>query len=157
MEEEKYNKEKYFLDSNKNKIYALKGEGHKGLAYRELRKIGLDYIYYYYEERVPASKFLIYCGYVLVDEAEEKRETTWDSCKVTKFTTVGYCSKTIDENYIKYLLDTYDNGENIIEDNYTTEDINEKKRIDEIIKRIEIARKEQEKWKERQISGDERE
>lgn len=156
MEEEKYNKEKYFLDPNRNKIYALKGEGHKGLAYRELRRIGLEHIYYYYEKTIPASKFLIYCGYVLVDEAEQEYEVSWDSCKVTKFITVGYCSKTIDENYVKYLLDTYDNGKNVIEDGYDTEDISKKNKIDEIIKRIKTVREEQEKRQERQLDGESR-
>lgn len=140
MEQIEYDKTKYFMDANKNKIYVPKGGGHKGLAYNILRDIGLNYLYNYYEDILPVTVFLTYCGYVLVDEGEEKYEESWDDdFKTTKFTVVLYCSAAIDENYIKYIKDTYDSKENIIEDSYSERYI-KKDKIDEIMKRIETVR-----------------
>lgn len=157
VSDEEYDKTKYFLDKNRNKIYARKGGGHKGLAYSIIQDIGLSEIYHYmYEERVPAAIFLTYCGYVLVDEAQETYKQTWDSSELVTYKVVGYCSKAIDEDYIEYLKTTYEGEENVIDDSYDTF-IHRKKMIDEIIERIEPIIKEREKWKERQLSGDERE
>lgn len=157
IQDVEYDKTKYFLDQNRNKIYARKGEGHKSLAYCIINKIGLSELYYrVYEERIPAAIFLTYCGYVLVDEAQETYKQTWDSSELVTYKVVAYCSKAIDEDYIKYLKTTYEGEENVIDDGYDT-DIRVKKLIDEVIEKVEIIRKEQEKWKQRQLSGDERE
>lgn len=157
IDDEEYDKTKYFLDPNRNKIYARKGGGHKGLAYSIINDIGLSELYHYrYEERVPAPIFLTYCGYVLVDEAQEGYKDSWDSIERVTYMVVAYCSKAIDEDYIEYLKTTCEGKENVIEDSYDTF-IHRKKIIDEIIERIEPIIKEREKWKERQLSGDERE
>lgn len=157
IDDEEYDKTKYFLDPNRNKIYARKGGGHKGLAYSIINDIGLSELYHYrYEERVPAAIFLTYCGYVLVDEAQEGYKDSWDSIERVTYMVVAYCSKAIDEDYIEYLKTTYEGEENVIDDSYDTF-IHRKKIIDEIIERIEPIIKEREKWKERQLSGDERE
>lgn len=158
ISDEENDKMKYFLDQNRNKIYVKKGGKHKGLAYSIIDDIGLSEIYHYrYEERIPAPVFLTYCGYVYVDEAEEKYYKPWCNSEPIKYKVVIYCSKVIDEDYIEYLKTTYKGEENVIEDGYSTEDIHIKNLIDEIIERIEPIIKEREKWKERQLSGDERE
>ena len=79
-DEDEIDERKYFLDSNREKIYAEKGSGHKVLAYKILHNIGLDmlYYYYYYYDRVSVAMFLIYCGYVLVDEAERRYKLKLD-------------------------------------------------------------------------------
>lgn len=157
MEEIKYDKTKYFLDQNKNKRYVLKGSGHKGLAYSILAEIGLSEIYHFrYEQRVPAPVFLTYCGYVLVDEAQETYKVTWDSSKLVTYKFVIYCSKTIDEDYIEYLKTTYAGKDNTIEDSYDIEDKIKQNQIDEIIKEVEKVKKEQEEWKQRGLDEEAR-
>ncbi len=156
-----FNKKKYFLDFNKEKIYASKGSGHKALAYRILRSIGLDMIYYNcYEETVPAAMFLIYCGYVLVDEAEvtykPKQEGEFWEYEEEEFTTVGYCSASIDKEYVEYLKNEYGSQENVIEDAYATENIREKHKIDEIIAKVKPIMEQIKKYESREQYGDER-
>lgn len=159
-DEDEIDERKYFLDSNREKIYAEKGSGHKVLAYKILHNIGLDMLYYYYEDRVPAAMFLIYCGYVLVDEAERRYKLKLDDFgyESTDFTAVGYCSVAIDEDYIEYLNNEYGVEGNIVEDRYETADIKEKKLIDEIIEKVKAIResRKEEKYEEREQDENER-
>lgn len=158
MQDIEYDKTKYFLDRNRNKIYAPKGGGHKGLAYSIINEIGLSDLYYHVcEERVSAPEFLTYCGYALVDEAQETYKLTWDSSELVTYKVVAYCSAAINEEYIEYLKTTYEGEKNVIDDCYDIENVNRKKVIDEAIKKIETIRKQREEWKERQLDGDERE
>lgn len=151
--EEDYNLEKYFLDQNKEKIYAKKGWGHKDLAYNIMRKTGLIDIYWAYQNYVPPAVFVTYCGYVLIDEAEEKAELDKDDdlfrYKITKFTTIGYCSPLVSKEYFEYLKNTYTNPENVFDDSYELPFV-EKKTIDEIIekakRRREILEKRNDDW-----------
>lgn len=150
-DEEKFDKTKYFLGPNKEKIYAIKGQNHKGLAYNILDKIGLAMLYYRkYENFIPSAVFLTYCGYVLVDEGEEKIDLGFLESKVTKYTSVGYCSAAIDEEYVQYLRRTYGNKENILDDIYQTDNIREKTRIVEVIKTIKERQKENQREEERE-------
>lgn len=143
-DEEELDKTKYFLTPNKQKIYAVKGQNHKGLAYNILEKTGVSMLYYRkYEEFVPVARFLTYCGYVLVDEGEEKVEFKFgEDDKVTKFTAVGYCSAAIDEEYVEYLKRTYGKPENIFDDDYATDNVRIKNMIDTIIKEVRQRQKE---------------
>lgn len=151
-DEEELDKTKYFLTPSREKIYAVKGQGHKGLAYNILNKIGLSMLYHgKYEEFVPVASFLTYCGYVLVDEGEEKVELgLFEDDKVTRITVVGYCSATIGEEYVEYLKRTYGSPENILDDTYKTENVRIKNMIDTIIKEVK------ERQKENQRGDDER-
>lgn len=139
-DEEFFDKTKYFLDSNKDKIYCTKGpSGHKGLAYKILRDINLNFLYSIYEDMISAPEFLTYCGYVWVDEAQEDYEMTFEECKTIKYVMVAYCSKTIDEEYIKYLENTYNGKKDVIADFYK-----DKKRIDmidEIVEKVKSQMK----------------
>lgn len=146
--ESDYDKTKYFLDSNKQKIYAKKGSGHKDLAYDILFKTGLNSIYARYEDYVPATEFLTYCCYVLVDEAEETiiQDGPFAEIEVIKFTTIAYCSASISEEYIEYLKNTYTNPENVFDDSYKSSFV-EKKTIDEIIEKAKrILEKRNDDW-----------
>lgn len=157
MQDIEYDKTKYFLDQNRNKKYVQKGGSHKGKAYSLINDMGLSELYHHvYEEKISACEFILCCGYVLVDEAQETYKQTWDSSELVTFKAVGYCSAAINEDYIEYLKTTYEGEENVIDDCYDT-DIHGKNLIDEVIKKVETIRKEREKWKERQLTGDERE
>lgn len=91
-----------------------------------------------YEDRIPVTLFLIYCGYVLVDERQEnyKFNTTLFEYENKPCKFVGYCSKAIDNDYIEYLKSEYSGQENVIEDAYETENIEEKELIDEILEKV---------------------
>lgn len=137
IEDEEYlDKTKYFLDPNKNKIYATKGpSGHKGLAYRILRDINLDSLYTcLYEDRISAPEFLTYLGYVWVDEKQEDYEMTFEDCKIINYAMVAYCSKTIGEEYIEYLKTTYNGERDMVADFYKVEQ--RKAMIDEIVEKV---------------------
>lgn len=150
LEEERLDKTKYFLTPSREKIYATKGQGHKSLAYKIINEIGLFMIYWKYEECMSSPIFLTCCGYVLVDEGEEKIEFGFgEDDKITKFTDVGYCSAAIDKDYIEYLKKTYDNGKNIIDDVYETEDARYKELIDRIIKELKERQERQNRQKDR--------
>ncbi len=102
MEDEQideYDRTKYFMNANREKIYARRGQGHKGLAYRIISEEGLNDIYYFYEGRLQAPVFLTYCGYVMVDEGQEKAiepKSIFEDFKTVRYIAVGYCSIAID-------------------------------------------------------------
>ena len=157
---EEYDRTKYFMDSNREKTYAKRGGGHKGLAYQIIRDIGLDSIYFFYESRVPAPVFLTYCGYVMVDEAQEKTilpEDIFDDARTVTYTAVGYCSIAIDEEYIKELKDAYSGKDAILVDIYEeTESAEGKKKIEEIVEKIRNFQNKTKRQKESQIDEEER-
>ena len=142
IENEEYlDKTKYFLDPNKNKIYATKGSsGHKGLAYKILQDINLNFLYSsMYEDRISAPEFLTYLGYVWVDEKQEDYEITFEDCKTINYAMVAYCSKVIDEEYIKYLENTYNGEKDMVVDFYKVEQ--RKAMIDKVVETVRQMKK----------------
>ena len=136
-----------------------KVNGHKGLAYNIISDIGLGNIYYFYEERVNAPDFLTYCGYVLVDEAQEgyrKPRDIFDDFEKYYYAVVIYCSAVIDEAYIEELKRMYPSEDSEFGDTYGDVDADKKRRIDQIIERIKKAKEAMEKRKETQLDGNER-
>lgn len=159
MEEDEFDQTKYFIAPNGEKIYANKGGHHKGLAYGIINRSELADIYYAYENTVKAIDFLTYCGYVMVDEADEKYklpDNIFDDGETVKYASVGYCSAAIDESYIEWIKDTYSGGENVVSDCYEEAEPKRKKKIDEIIERIKRMRKAIEEAEKRQDDEEER-
>ena len=141
-------KTKYFLSPNKEKIYALKGEGHDRIAERIIDQMGLNDIYIWNEYSMTRSLFLTYCGYVLVDEGEKKCEPKEFGMEYTEFALVVYCSASISEEYIGYLKNVYGKKGNQLEDSYELIDEN---RMNEIMKRVKQKREEIQQDNEREF------
>lgn len=136
-----------------------KDNGHKGLAYNTISNIRLDNIYYFYEERVTAPDFLTYCGYVLVDEAQEgyrKPKDIFDDFEKYCYAVVIYCSAVLDEAYIEELKHMYPSEDNEFGDTYGDVDADEKRRIDQIIERIKKAKEAMERRRQSDLGENER-
>lgn len=135
-----------FFENDQDRVYAIKGgSGHKGLAYSILSRTGLSYIYYRYEERIPAAVFLTYCGYILVDEGEIKYKAgggLFDRDESINFTLVGYCSAVLSQEEIDNLKEAYKGENNEFSDSYERNSGKDKDRIDEIIERVKQLRTE---------------
>jgi len=159
-EVDEYDRTKYFMNSNREKIYARRGGGHKGIAYRIIGDTGLDGIYYFYEARIPAPVFLTYCGYVMVDEGEERTiipKDIFDDFKTVKYTSVGYCSISIDKEFQEELKGTYCGEDVILSDVFEeAESPEEKKKIEEIVERIREFQVGIKRQKENQLDEEER-
>lgn len=101
MENIKTDPTKYFMDPEGNRHFGLEGgRGHLEIAEGIINELGLGDIYI--KSQKQARVFILYAGYILVDE----RQISDDSSK--EYIMIGYCSRLTSQDTIEKLKSEYE-------------------------------------------------